>query len=153
MESTLESRLEATGTRDPRPAYRELLRILKERNAAQFDVLRKHYAEEVERALTQEGEDPLMVWLNYGLVLARALAGEGTAIQVDGDGLAAPAEGSLKPGSLTLFLPEGRGERALALAIPSAATPAQAATLDLLVNGKVRLQPTEEADNSAGALI
>lgn len=150
MEMTLDGRLADTGTQDPRPAYRELLRLLKERDPAQFDALRQHYAREVEGALTEGGRDPLTLWLDYGLVLAAALGGEGTAMAVDQEGLASPIAGSPEPGSLTLWIPEGRAGRAIAVTTPATPSPAQVATLDLLVHGKVRLQPTNEAASTSG---
>lgn len=149
MQATLESRLEATKSQDPRPQYRELLRLLKERDPAQFDVLRQHYAREVEEALAKQDRDPLGLWLDYGLVLAEAMVGPGTAMEINDAGVAIPLEGSPKPGSLTLFLPEGRGSRALAVAVPATPTLAQEATLDLLVHGKVKFQPRDEPSSAA----
>lgn len=139
MQPTLEDRLEATKTEDPRQVYRDHLRALKDQDPSTFAELRAHYATEVEGALTSGHPDPLELWLRYGLVLARALAGDGHAVVIDDTGMATPLEDAPPPGKLTLFLPDGRGQRAVLVALPQDPSGPQQATLDLLVHGKVRL--------------
>ncbi len=146
MRPTLEARLEATNTGDPRAAYRDLLRSLKDADPDAFARMRVHYTQEVEPALEQEDRDPLAVWLDYGLALARAAGGEGEAMVIGADGLAMPLEGSPPPGLLTLLLPTRRGQRAIPVATPASPSAAQQASLDLLVNGKVRVASSDDVD-------
>jgi hypothetical protein len=145
MESTLEARLEATKTQDPRPDYRDLLRSLKDSDPDAFTRMRAHYAEHVESALARGDRDPLALWLDYGLALAHAVGGEGEPVVIGADGLSVPLDGSPPPGLLTLVLPGRGGLKAIAVAVPSQPSPAQQASLDLLVHGKVKSSSLDRA--------
>ncbi|HKK08355.1 MAG TPA: hypothetical protein VKA44_05665 [Gemmatimonadota bacterium] len=130
---TFEETLEARGLADPRPLYRTMLRELKQADASVYEEAVRRYEEELAPADESRGESALRAWLAYGSWLAGRLA-PGGRVTVDRVGRARELAGDEVPeGALLLHVPEKRNRRALALGIPRDPSPAQDATLELLV--------------------
>lgn len=132
-EERYEAALERKGLSDLRPLYRELLTRMRDEAPAAYEEAVRRYREEVVPAAAGQ-EDPLLVWLRYGVWLAEQIA-PGRRVSVDRTGKAAELPG--RPGevpaeALVLHLPDDRGTRALALALPASASDAQRETRDLL---------------------
>lgn len=127
----------ATGARDPREFYRNLLRDLRGTDEAAYREMVALYEAQVVGAVGRGDADPLEAWLAFGLELAVASAGAGRSVVVDGSGRATPLEGRPHWDQMVLHLPEGRG-RAVPVSLPPELSDAQRAALDLLVKGKVR---------------
>jgi hypothetical protein len=137
----LESALGSAGVRDPRPYFRRVLKHLRERDPDAFARALQHY-ETVLIPAVAGGADPLAAWLDYGLHLAGAM-GEGRTVEVDGTGRAREwAAGAA--GGLVLHLPDDDTAPALVLRYPAPASPAQDATVELLVAGRVSASAYEE---------
>ncbi|TVP46329.1 MAG: hypothetical protein EA350_07395 [Gemmatimonadales bacterium] len=136
-------RLAATGARDPREFYRGLLRELRERDETVYREMVVLYETSVIQAVGRGDADPLEAWLGFGVALAGASAGAGSAVVIDDSGRASPLEGVPRWDQLVLHLPEARGVRALPVGLPPELSEAQRATVDLLVKGKVRI-PSDE---------
>lgn len=145
-EARLAEAARAAGIADPRPAYRERLRVLRQADAAAFDRAIRHYEQTVLPALT-EG-DALTAWIEYGRFLA-ALTAAGATVRIDREGRAAPwatgeQRGAGDPAAggaegLVLFMPEDTAKDVLVLSQPLEPSPAQQATMVLLVDRKLRL--------------
>jgi hypothetical protein len=134
-EARLESAAAELGLADPRPPYRERLRRLRETDAAAFERAIRHYEEEVLAELAS-GDDPLAVWIAYG----RQLVGDSVrATAIDADGRAAPARPPIRPGTLVLLIPDDTAVDVLVATAPTTPSPAQQATLDLLVGRSLSL--------------
>jgi len=133
----LAARLEETGAWDPRGTYRELLKRLKELDEDAYRAAVVRFRDEVLPAIAEEGGDPLQEWLEFGLFLAEQVA-PGRTVLVEASGrstrLASPGRWS----DMLLRLPDTAKDRAIPLSVPPEPSPAQQATLDLLVHGKVR---------------
>lgn len=123
------------GLADPRPPLRQQLRRLREVRAEAFAGAVRHYEAEVLPALE---EDPVGTWLEYARYLGR-LTADGNLVSVDGGGRAATYRPPLPPGVLVLFVPDDPAAAVVPAAAPVACTPAQQATLDLLVAGRLAL--------------
>ncbi len=134
----LEAALEKTGAPDPRGVCRERLRALKGVDEGVFARAIGHYRGRLIPAIAA-GEEPIAAWIEYGRAIAR-LTVEGRTVVVDRTGLAHEYSSPADPGLLVLHLPKGGRERALLVAEPRAPSPAQAATCDLLVYGRLRLR-------------
>lgn len=135
-EKKLEAALAAHGARDPREFYRERLRDLKQADAAAYDRAVAYYRDTLLPSIAHGEAEPLAAWTEYGRTLAEALA-PGRTVRIDGTGRAHPYEG---PGGtdLVLQIPEGKGGRAVLVALPAELTRAQKATYHVLVAGKTR---------------
>jgi len=118
------------GLADVQPLYRQLLLRLKAQDAAAYEKAVAHYKVEVESAV-EEAEDPVAVWVAYGVWLAPRLA-PGSLRAVNVDGLATPAESPPPLGPMLMHLPEDPKVRALVLAMPAEPSPAQQETAALL---------------------
>lgn len=126
--SSFEQQLEDSGTRDPRPTYRRLLRDLKESDPALYDEMVGVYETEV--------DDSLDRWLAFG----RTLAGRchpGRTVAIEEDGRARPVDEVEDP-AMILHLPDNARTRAVPVRVPAGPSPAQDATLDVLVHGRNR---------------
>ena len=138
-DARLEAALAAAPWRDPRPYLRRLLKHLKERDLAAFERALAYFDSTLVPAVAGEA-DPLAEWLEYGRVLC-SLAGAGRIVAIDGSGRAAEAEaeaeGDALPGGLLLYLPDDPEAPAAVLRCPRDATPAQEASVELLVLGRV----------------
>jgi hypothetical protein len=134
-DARLASALAAPGAPvDPRPLFRPVLRHLRERDPAAFDRALAHFEGTLVPAVAG-GADPLRAWLNYGLLLASAL-GAGRTVEVDPTGRARSLEEGTG-GGLVLHVPEADDAPVLVLHQPTDASPAQVATVELLVVGRV----------------
>jgi hypothetical protein len=131
-------RIEETGARDPREFYRRLLRDLRQEDEAGYTEMVRRYEEDVVGPVARGEVDPLEAWLRFGSALAERLH-EGRTVVVDESGRATPLSGAPSWEDLVLHLPRGRGMRALPVGIPPEPSAAQRATLELLVQGRVRL--------------
>jgi hypothetical protein len=140
LRTTAERRLTdaaaAAGLQDPRPAYRERLRQLREIHTAAFERAIAHYEQNVLPALAT-GE-PLAAWAEYGAFLG-GLTAAGRVMRVDTSGRAEPWQPPQPPRELVLFLPDDTAGEALVIAEPLEPSPAQRATIELLVNRKLAL--------------
>jgi hypothetical protein len=136
-EARLRNAAEQLGLSDPRPPYRERLRVLREQHPEAFSRAIAHYETDVLPALA-EASDPLAVWTAYGGFLAR-LTEDGNAVRVDASGRSQPFRPPITRGELVLFLPDNAAADVLVMAMPETASPAQAATVDLLVKRKLAL--------------
>lgn len=130
---TLEEALEARGLSDPRPLCREILKQLRDSDAAAYREAVRRYEEELapEEGGEGSGQARLAAWLDYGLWLARRLD-PGRAVAVDDSGRAVEADGPPSDAPLLLHLPDKRSRRALVVAAPREPSPAQEATRELL---------------------
>jgi hypothetical protein len=124
------------GLVDPRPPFRERLRQLRETEPAAFERAIAHYEREVLPALAQG--DALRSWCEYGRFLG-GLTAEGELTVIDESGRAAEWSDAEPDSALVLFIPRDTSVPVLVAAQPSALSPAQSATLDLLVNRKLSL--------------
>lgn len=135
-EASYEAALRQSSARDPRQHFRGMLRELKEKDAAAFRRAVEYHDAQLLPAIAGGGEDPLRVWLEYGRLIAELLA-PGRTVVVQADGAAGeypPAPGG-EP--LVLHLPSSAREPARVLGLPAEPSPAQRATLDLLVRGSL----------------
>ncbi len=134
-DARLEQALAAAGADDPRPAWRERLKALRQADADAFARAVDYFDHTLVSAIAG-GAEPLAQWVAYGRFLAE-LGGRGRAMAVDGSGRAHPYDDAGPPtGALVLFLPEDTRRPALTLLAPAAPTAAQQATVDLLVRGR-----------------
>lgn len=133
-----EKALAKTGAPDPRDLYRRLLRELKAESEEAYVAAVARWQAEVVGPVAAGGEDPLKCWLGFGIALARELH-PGRTVVVDDSGRAAPFEPPPSWEALILHLPENRKAKALAMSLPPEMSPAQRATVDLLVQGRNRL--------------
>lgn len=129
----LEETLERERIADPRESLRARLRAL--RGTAHFDRAVAHYQEALLPGVANGTLDPLAAWLEYGRLIAGAAPGREVAVDVDGRDGAELAD----PASLLLHVPEERGAPVTPLRAPADPSPAQRATLALLVEGRTRL--------------
>jgi hypothetical protein len=119
------------GFTDIRPAYRSVMRRLKEQDADAFAEATRRYEDVLAPALADETKDPLAAWTDYGAWLARRL-GPGRLVRLDETGLATAAEPEPMPGHVLLFLPDSDREPAIPILRPAKPSPAQATALELL---------------------
>ena len=132
----LEEALTREGARDPREFYRERLRDLKQVDAAGYEEAVKYYRDTLLPSIASGEAEPLVAWTEYGRHLAQSIA-PGRTVAIDGSGLAHRYEPPAPSDLLILHIPEAKG-RALLVGLPTALTPAQRATYDVLVSGKQR---------------
>lgn len=125
---------------DPRVDYRDLLRRLKEADAAAFASAVREYEAAVVERLADPAADPVAAWLGYGERLAAWLGG-GRTVEIDAAGRAAEATagGPGERATLLLHLPADEGARAIVVGAPREPSDAQRATLALLVEGRAAL--------------
>lgn len=135
----LQAALTETGARDPREACRDLLRELRQQDEAGYSRLVSRWRKGVIEPLGRGEGEPLRLWLEFGVELAEALR-PGRPVVVDAHGTSTPLEGSPEWNTLVLHLPEDTGQRAIPVVLPPAPSPAQQATLDLLVAGRLSLE-------------
>lgn len=135
-DARLERALETAAIRDPRPLLRPVLRQLKERDDAAFRSALHHYDNVLLPAVAGTG-DAVSEWRAYARLLA-TLAGAGRTVAVDGSGRAATVSADAAPESaLLLHLPDDGAAPTVVLHCPRDPTPAQEASLELLVHGRV----------------
>ncbi|MBI4409444.1 MAG: hypothetical protein HY561_07025, partial [Gemmatimonadetes bacterium] len=135
-DARLEEALMRLGVRDPRDFCRERLRALKERDAAGYERALRYFEETLVPRVAEEASDPLAEWIRYGRLLGELHGGVGRTVAVDASGRARPYGNGDSDDLLVLYLPDDPRAPALVLSAPTGLTPAQQATLDLLVYGK-----------------
>jgi hypothetical protein len=123
---------------DPRPAYRERLRFLKDRSAETYARALEHYEHMVLPELAN-GNSAMETWIQYGATLAGYTA-SGRLLSIDATGRAVKYAPPVQEGILVLHVPDDHAAPVLIAASPAAPTPAQQATMDLLVAGHLSLQ-------------
>jgi len=138
-EALLDEALKQEGARDPREFYRERLRELKQANPEGYAAAVTYYKDTLIPQVAAGEGDPLSAWTEYGRRLAEAVA-PGRTVAVDASGRAHPYVGPAPRDRLVLHLPDGKGGRALLVALPAGITTAQRATYDVLVAGKQKLR-------------
>lgn len=131
--------LKSSGARDPREFYRDRLRELKSADAPAYSKAVAYYQDRLIPEVAAGSVDPLVAWAEYGHMLAESLA-PGRTVSIDATGSAQPYESPAQPNQLVLHMPQNQGVRALLVSLPTALTPAQRATYDVLVSGKQRHQ-------------
>lgn len=137
-DQALDQAIQRTGARDPRDFYRKLLLELKEQDQEAYEGAVNRWKTEVVEPLARGDGSPLDRWLAYGLDLARTLE-DGNSVRVDETGRALPLERAPSWKDLVLHLPDRKAARAIPVSIPPALSAPQRATMQLLVQGKVKL--------------
>lgn len=137
VDERLAAALESAGLADQREVYRIWMRTLKRKNVSAFREATEHYEGDVLPRLT-DSADPLGAWIEFGIVLA-GMTGPGQAVSVDASGRSEAWRGEYERGRLVLYLPEDRQREALPVVVPATPSPAQEATIDLLVRKKLSL--------------
>jgi len=133
-----EEALEATGARDPRDFYRQVLRELKESNPDGYDRAVRHFQTILVPGIASGEAEPLAAWREYGRLIAEVM-GPGNSVEIDETGRARPYTDESSLDRLVLHIPHERGRRAILVSLPPTPSPAQRATFELLVRGKQRL--------------
>jgi len=135
----LEEALAREGARDPREFYRERLRELKQTNPDGYAGAVAYYRDTLIPGVASGEAEPLEAWTEYGRHLAESLT-PGRTVAVDGTGRSHPYQAPAPRDQLVLHIPDGKGGRALLVGLPAELTPAQRATYDVLVSGKLKLK-------------
>jgi len=135
----LEKAVSQQGARDPREACRVLLRELKARNREGYEQAVTHYEKSLLPAVAAGQAEPLAAWLDYARRLAGLIA-PGRTVAVDAEGVARDCVPPISADRLVLHLPHEGVTAALVVALPATLSPAQQATYDLLVAGRVALE-------------
>jgi hypothetical protein len=128
--------LAAMDFRDPRPAFRERLRWLREEQPNAFTSALAYYEQTLVPALLDENLEPLGQWLEYGRHLGE-LTGAGKTVAIDESGRARPYRATRLDSELVIHVPNDTAREALALAVPNQLSDAQRANFDLLI-GRAR---------------
>lgn len=134
-ENRLADAARALGLADPRPPYRERLRLLRQSHPEAFTGAIEHYEQRVLPDLA--AQEPVPVWIEYGRYLG-SLTGEGSVTRIDEEGRATTWT-TTSPAGLVLFVPDDTASQVLTLCEPLAPSTAQAATIALLVDRKLSL--------------
>jgi hypothetical protein len=132
----LEEALRATGGQDPRELHRTTLRGLKQANPEGYAQAVRHYEEVVVPSIASGQADPLPAWRDYGRLLAE-LTSRGRTVEIDESGRARPYSPDIPLDRLVLHLPDGEA-RAILVSLPPRPSPAQQASWELLVQGRLR---------------
>lgn len=134
----LEIGLAERGLVDARSAFRALLRDLKVRDAAAFERATGYYSGTVVPAIAA-GADAVETWIEYGRFIGQ-LTEAGELMSIDVTGRALRYAGPLQARDLVLFVADSGRNGAFVVVSPIDLSPAQSATVDLLVEGKLALQ-------------
>ena len=142
-DANFEAALAKSGGRDPREFYRERLRELKEANPAAYEEAVAFYTGELVPTVASGSTDPLAAWLDYGVRLCEWCA-PGQPVEIDATGVRHPLSPPTPSDRLVLHIPNDKRTRALLVGLPAELSPAQRATFDLLVQGRLKLRPAPE---------
>lgn len=134
----LSAALAETGAGDPRGPCRFLLRSIKEKDGPGYAAAIVQFEATV-RSIAEKTADPLDGWLAFARHLAEVLD-PGTDIVVDRTGRSTPLRSDGSWDELILHVPDDPKRRATLVNAPPSPSEAQSATIDLLVNGKLRLE-------------
>jgi hypothetical protein len=118
---------------DPRPAFRDRLRLFREEQPDAFAAALQYYENVLVPAVAAAESEPLSEWVQYGRRLGE-LSGPGKTMAIDTTGRARTHSGAARDGELLMHIPHDTATQVLALAVPRQLSPAQQATLDLLVH-------------------
>ena len=118
---------------DPRPAFRDRLRLFREEQPDAFAAALQYYENVLVPAVAATESEPLSEWVQYGRRLGE-LSGPGRTMAIDATGRARPHGSDAREGELLLHIPHDTATQVLALAVPRNLSAAQQATLDLLVH-------------------
>ena len=129
----MDSALADSAFADPRPAFRDRLRLFREEQPQAFAAALEYYETVLVPSVAADDSDPLSAWVQYGRRLGE-LSGPGRTLAIDGSGRAHPHTGEPRPDDLLLHVPNDTATQVLPLAVPRSLTAAQQATLDLLVH-------------------
>lgn len=130
-EARYRTALDEHAVADVQATYRVLLRRLKASHPSSYDAAVSRYEQELVPQLEAGDEDPLRLWLDYGVWVAEQLS-PGRIVAVDDTGLALSVEGEIPLDRLILHIPETPTERAIVLAQPARPSEAQKETVQLL---------------------
>lgn len=128
------------GGRDPREFYRDLLRELKSSGPEAYDQAVAYYGEVLIPSIARGEAEPLAAWLEYGRRLCQ-LTSPGETVEIDASGVRHPHVAPTPKERMVLHIPAEKRARALVVGLPLTPTPAQRATLELLVQGRLKLRP------------
>lgn len=128
--------LREVGIPDPRERYRDWLRELRNRDETAFRKALEYFEQQLVPAVADPDSDPFREWTEYGLRLAQRLR-PGSVVRVDASGLSRPADANAPLDELVLHLPTSTREKALPIRLPARLSPAQEATVELLVRQEV----------------
>ncbi|MBI4538803.1 MAG: hypothetical protein HY704_04745 [Gemmatimonadetes bacterium] len=142
-DAALERAIRDRGARDPRDACRALLRHVRARDREAYERAVAYYEETLVPTTASGEAEPLEAWLDYARLVARTAA-PGRTVEIDGAGVARDCVPPIPPDRLVLHLPDGGDPPALLVAQPATMTPAQEATCDLLLGGRVTLREAGE---------
>ena len=120
------------GMPDPRDRYRGWLRELRGQDEAAFRKALEYFDAELVPAVLDPQGDPWRAWTEYGMRLAQRLRA-GSPVAIDTTGRSRPADADAPLNDLVLHLPTSTREAALLLRQPARLSPAQEATVGLLV--------------------
>ncbi len=142
LQATADERYEAAltrqGGRDPREFYRERLRALKTSNPDAYKEAVVYYSDTLVPSVASEQVDPLVAWMEYGARLC-TWSLPGRAVEVDPTGVRHPHQPPTPGDRMVLHIPDDKRSRALVVGLPAELSPAQRATFDLLVQGRLKL--------------
>jgi len=128
---------EQAGARDPRDFYRTALRDLKAVAPESYEKAVAYFQDSLVPSIASGEAEPLHAWREYGRLIAE-LSADGRTVAVDETGRSEPFDPDTPLDRLVLHLPSGKG-RAILVSLPPTLSPAQRASLDLLVGGKHQL--------------
>ena len=134
----LEEALAASGARDPREFYRDVLRNLKSQSVPAYHEAVEYYDAVLVPDIASGRVEPLQAWRSYGRTLA-ALTAPGTTVDVDRSGLSRPHDSEGSGDQLVVHIPDARNLKAILVGLPIELSTAQKATFDFLVRGRQKL--------------
>ena len=123
--------LQEAGLEDPRPAYRRLMVHLKGTDAEAFEEAARRFNETLVPDVADGSVPPLEAWFAYATWLCGRIR-PGRVMAIDGSGRATDDAQTLAPGAVLLHMPDEASAPVIVLATPSAPTPSQQATVELL---------------------
>lgn len=134
-DARLDEALAHAAQQDPRPFFREQLRLLKDSDPAAFEEALRYYEEVLLPRVAAPDSDPLLEWFEYGRKLVELEGAEhaGKVVMVDPSGRSTPFAAPLRLDHLVLYLPDDTRTPALPLNVPRRLSLEQQATFDLLV--------------------
>ena len=121
-----------SGLPDPRDRYRAWLRELRGADENAFRAAVEYFDSQLVPAVLHPDGDPWSAWTAYGMRLAARLHA-GDAVAIDETGKSRPAAANTPLEHLILHLPTSTREAALPIRLPARLSPAQEATVQLLV--------------------
>jgi hypothetical protein len=134
-DARLTEALACGGFADPRQAFRDRLRALRESDQAAFARAKAYYEDTLTPRVAAAESDPIAEWIEYGRLLGEAAAA-GSVVEVDATGRSRTYVPPPSGERLVLHLPTEPTAPVLILSAPATPSPAQQATIQLLVEQK-----------------